>query len=198
MTTIDSKFIQTQLYTGGKNLCPVVFIDEEFRPYPKYPRYLVSNYGRLYDTKNKCMKVPAKRGYLVYDITTAPCHRTSIGAHRMVLQTFCPIEDETGMVPNHKDLNKLNNKLENLEWVTQKENVHHAIKNGAFNPQGESNPTAKHSNFEIECICKLLEEGKSYKEICNKMNYNYPESIGFLSDVKNHHTWNHISTKYNF
>jgi len=145
------------------------------------------------------MKVPAKRIYLTYDISTAPRHLTSIGAHRMVLQTFCPIEDETNMVPNHKDLNKYNNKLENLEWVTQKENVHHAIANGTFNPQGEYNPTAKHTNFEVETICQLLEQKKSYKEICAELGYEYNQSnIGFLSGIKNRHEWVHISNKYNF
>ena len=199
MENMGDEFYQVQFYQGNKNLCPVVFADEHFEPHPKYPRYLVSTYGRVYDTKKKAMKIPAKRQYLTYDISTAPRHLTSIGAHRMVLQTFDPIENEEGMVPNHKNLNKLDNRLENLEWVTQKENVNHAIQNGAFNPQGEANPTSKHTNEEVHRICSLLEQGKSYKEICNRMRYIYNmTNITFLSGIKNRNSWTHISKNYIF
>ncbi len=44
--------------------------------------------------------------------------------HRLVAQAFLPnvVEDQV----NHKDLNKKNNTLVNLEWVTARENHHHA------------------------------------------------------------------------
>ena len=192
-------FYQVQLYTGKRNISPIVFADEHFEPHPKYPRYLVSTYGRVYDTKNKCMKIPAKRQYLTYDISIAPRRLTSIGAHRMVLETFNPNPNSDNLVPNHKDLNKWNNRLENLEWTTQKENVNHAIKTGVFNPQGEDNPTSKHSNNEVKMICYLLEQNVSYKEICKQMKYPYNmANISFISGIKNKNTWNHISDNYNF
>lgn len=51
--------------------------------------------------------------------------------HKLVAITFIgPQED--GMTVNHKDLNKKNNRVENLEYVTQAENIRHALENGAF------------------------------------------------------------------
>lgn len=195
----DDLFYQTQLYTGGKNLCPVVFVDEHFEPHPKYPRYLVSTYGRVYDTKTGCMKIPVlRRGYLNYCINTVPKHFSNIGAHRMTMQTFEPIENDKEMVVNHKDLNRLNNKIENLEWITQLENIDHAYKNGAF-LVGEDRPEAKHTNAEVEKICMLLEKGYSYKEICKRMCYK--DNIAnrcFLASIKSHAIWKSISKKYNF
>ena len=47
--------------------------------------------------------------------------------HRLVAQTFIPNENNLPIV-NHKDGNKLNNVVDNLEWVTQSENRIHAIK----------------------------------------------------------------------
>lgn len=58
--------------------------------------------------------------------------------HRIVAKAF--IRNPYGKpYINHIDNNPLNNMVENLEWCTQKENIQHAVKIGAFSPK--SNPT---------------------------------------------------------
>jgi hypothetical protein len=52
--------------------------------------------------------------------------------HRIVAESFLGIPN-IKMQINHKDGNPKNNNLTNLEWVTQSENVGHAIKNGFMN-----------------------------------------------------------------
>lgn len=49
--------------------------------------------------------------------------------HRLVAITFIPNPDNKTQV-NHKDGNKRNNSIENLEWVTNEENMHHSRENG--------------------------------------------------------------------
>lgn len=49
--------------------------------------------------------------------------------HRIVLSTFNPTEDMGNLEVNHKDEDKENNKLENLEWVTPKENCNYGTRN---------------------------------------------------------------------
>ena len=49
--------------------------------------------------------------------------------HRLVMETFSPIKGSENLQVNHKDGNKENNSINNLEWVTNMENMQHAIRN---------------------------------------------------------------------
>ena len=51
-----------------------------------------------------------------------------LSVHRVVAQAFIINKDNKPFV-NHKDLNKENNHVSNLEWVTHSENCLHYIKN---------------------------------------------------------------------
>ena len=51
--------------------------------------------------------------------------------HRLVAETFIPNPNKLPQV-NHKDGNKQNNCVYNLEWITNYDNIQHAVKNGFF------------------------------------------------------------------
>jgi hypothetical protein len=53
----------------------------------------------------------------------------TVAVHRLIALVFCPKQDGKNVV-NHKDGNKINNVASNLEWVTQQENIQHAIDTG--------------------------------------------------------------------
>ena len=58
--------------------------------------------------------------------------RKQFYVHRLIAEYFIPNPDNLPQV-NHIDGNKLNNSLDNLEWVTVQDNVIHAYKNGLIN-----------------------------------------------------------------
>lgn len=51
-------------------------------------------------------------------------HRTSKRVHCLVMMAFNPVSEHAGLEIDHKDKNKENNSLDNLEWVTHTENIH--------------------------------------------------------------------------
>lgn len=107
---------------------------EEWRDVVGYEGiYSVSNLGRLrrdssYGSSQigKIQK-PARinKGYLRYRLSDGPNHTTWTVAHRIVMAAFVRPEPLTIQV-NHKDGDKTNNRLSNLEYCTASENMQHA------------------------------------------------------------------------
>ena len=85
-----------------------------------YPGYQVSENGEIWSTKSqKFLAQHIKNGYKTINIKG----NTHL-VHRLIAKAYIPNNDDN-LVVNHKDGNKLNNHYTNLEWITQKENVHH-------------------------------------------------------------------------
>jgi len=103
-----------------------------------YSMYMVSNYGQIWSLyKNKLMKLHESSGYLnvgLVDATTGDNYTER--THRLVAFVFVEGRTTTRNVVNHIDEDRKNNHCDNLEWVTQKENVEHscAIKVNQIDP----------------------------------------------------------------
>lgn len=85
------------------------------KPYPQDLNYLVYPDGRIWSIRRKIFLSPfiSKQGYYRVSLSN---HKKYF-VHRLVAETFIDNPDNLPQV-NHKDENKLNNKVNNLEWCT--------------------------------------------------------------------------------
>lgn len=116
---------------------------EQWKKLEEFGNYQVSNFGRVKSNdfilktptgqswvrKGKILKpYKSKKGYLLCDLRIGG-KRKIIPVHRMVALAFIPNIQNKPQI-NHKDGNKENNNVDNLEWCTNSENQLHAFKNG--------------------------------------------------------------------
>lgn len=166
----------------------------EFVPCPIFPdRYLINRYGQVYSLHSK--KLISQRldryGYVRCNLYRDGEHVT-ITIHRLVALAFIPNPDNLPEI-NHKDGNKLNNHVDNLEWVTTSENQKHAYSIGLSKPKlGEQNPTAKYTKEDVVKVCELLKNGFGNAQIAKITGY----SLSFIEKIKYGECWTHITSKY--
>ena len=99
-------------------------MEKEWRKIAGYDNYEISNYGEIRNTKtNRILKLGISNcGYNIAVLSKNGCTKT-FSVHRLVLETFNPIDNMERLEVNHKDWDKQNNRLDNLEWNTRRENL---------------------------------------------------------------------------
>lgn len=91
-------------------------------------KYRINRKGEIYSLHTGRLLAPQKdrNGYARYVLTTDSGKKTRILAHIAVARQYVPNPDpKRKTIVNHIDENKFNPSDENLEWVTQKENINH-------------------------------------------------------------------------
>lgn len=106
--------------------------------------------------------------------------------HRLKAITFIPNPKNKPCI-NHRDGNKLNNDLSNLEWCTHKENMSHAFRTGLANNTGEKNGMSK-INKAIAAEIKSRLPIESQQKIADSLNI----SRSLVQGISNGRLWKHV------
>ena len=166
--------------------------------------YQISNCGRVKSLErtaiakcNSIRRVPEKilsicndkDGYNIITLTKNSKKKT-FKIHRLISQYFIRNPKNKPEV-NHKDGNKQNNNINNLEWATESENTTHAHKIGLIDEKGEKNPNSKLSKNQVIQIKKELKT--PYWGIGVSLAKKFNVSVGMIKDINVNRTWKHIN-----
>lgn len=142
--------------------------------------YKVNEFGEVFSFKKGRPKKLKPRythdGYIWYSLSKNNKAKT-LRANRLVAETFIPnpLNKET---VNHKDGDKFNNHVSNLEWSTKNEQMEHAYKMGLKKPvDGTSNGNSvltEHEVKEIRAAYKSHSKEYGMKALAKKYNVSEP------------------------
>ncbi len=97
-------------------------------------------------------------GYKVYHLRNKKILKRE-RIHRLVAKAFIPNPENKPQV-NHIDSNRINNHFSNLEWVTNSENLHHAIRVGRMNNRGSNHGMSKLTESQVREMRRIRNEEK--------------------------------------
>lgn len=96
-------------------------------PVKGFEEYSVDTKGIVFSKKNKPLKYSINHnGYCIVNFYVNG-KRKGFGVHTIVANQFIPNSDKSKTQVNHKNGDKTDNSVENLEWVTPKENMKHSV-----------------------------------------------------------------------
>lgn len=193
----DTTFVQLPLFSTAE--------PEEWRPVVGWEGlYEVSNLGRVrsldreYIPKDRTTSSPLQGrmlitykfhayGYLGVGLSRDGKPRRRY-VHTLVLEAFVGPRPP-GMYCNHIDADPTNNRVSNLEWCTQKQNMQHASRLGRTkNPAGEDHARAKVTAEQVLTIRRMAQEGESQRELASLFGL----SRRAVRLIINRETWKHL------
>lgn len=169
-------------------------IKEKWKPIFGYKRYQVSDMGNIKSFCNSKVRIlrniPSSNGYQNAKLFDDYCVGKRFWIHRLVSQHFVDNPKKLKYV-NHKNGVKMDNRAENLEWVTASDNLKHAFRTGLhkhFDCRGEKCPNSKLNGTDVLKIRALRDRGLKYKELSEKFDV----SIANIHHICKRKSWSHL------
>lgn len=171
---------------------------KEWKEIKNFPDYLASSDGEILSKERKNRRghrhkerilKPRNDGYGYLKIyLTNDAGSFDVKLHRIIAETF--IGDPGGLDINHKNGIKSDNRVDNLEIVTRRENVLHAYLTGLKKEKtGEERFCSKLKNKDVIEIRKMVSDGIRRMDIASIFNV----SKSCINHIARCHTWRNVN-----
>lgn len=154
-------------------------------------RIVTTTDGRTYPKDGCKLSVSSKKRYKMVNLYQGS-KRVTYLVHRLVAEAFIPNPLNLPQV-NHKDGNRHNNCVANLEWCTSKENISHAYITG-LSTTGTDHHKSKITEVIARNICTLLSSGIMPKEVAHLTDV----SVDTIAKIKAKKTWKKVSKDFHW
>ena len=160
----------------------------EWKPVKDYEGYEISSCGDVRNVKTgRILKHGRNRGYASVNLYTGERKYKTKKVHRLIAEAF--IDNAEGLpVINHKNGDKLDNRIENLEWCTQAHNIQHMIDEGIHPGKGATHWAAKLNEEIVLQMRKLRAAGRSVNEIARQFGVRHNTASQAISGA----SWAHV------
>lgn len=157
--------------------------------------FYISSRGNLYDANRNLLITPSisDNGYISYIYRfTSSSNLLNISAHRIEMKCFCPIDDWDNFEVDHINNNSLDNRLENLRWVTPEYNEKLRFL--------ENQTRVILTDQQVIAICEAFKSGMSPLEISFYVLHTpYTGNVhSKLMSIYRKKTYKHITQNYDF
>lgn len=172
----------------------------EFRPIPGHPQYLASSDGKIWtfwrsrgpglylgETPKELTGGKNEKGYRHVILCDGKKNRKMYRVSRLILEVFsgpCP----EGMECSHKDGNKLNNAVSNLEWATHKDN-NDAKREHGTHQAGSKHGRATLTEDQVRAMRLRHSKGEKTINLAKEFNQTYRNAWHIITGK----TWRHVT-----
>lgn len=157
--------------------------------------YMISNRGNIKSMSGKILKQRLNAdGYPVATLGSNTSCRSPVRIHVLVARAFIPKPNNHDKFEvNHKNFDRKNNNVENLEWVTHQENIKYSYQYNSkaqyIARDGIKNGRATFNDKEILEIRRLYnKENISIAEIALRFN----SKSSTIGNIVHNQTWKHL------
>lgn len=162
---------------------------ERWRPVPGFPGYHVSDHGRVWSDKTRRILRPGTNRHGYHHVILSHRGRTTTHSVHVLVATAFIGPRPPGQEVNHLNGDPTNNRIQNLEYVSHRENALHAIRIGLYRRNGEDNPAAKLTERDVRAIRSAAAEGGiTLRELALR----YGVSVSAIRLIVNRKNWRHL------
>ena len=158
-----------------------------------YDDYCVTPFGRVFSLKSRRFLSPSdNHGYLRVTLRKCGTPKT-LRVHRLMAYAYFGLPESEDSVVNHKDGDRSNNVISNLEWCTQSYNVKHAHNTGLVKETRRLSQRSLDDDL-VHKVCDLIQDSFRNKDIAEMLNVNQTR----IADIRSGACYPDISKEYNF